>query len=124
MEIYKKISLIRVPEDADDVRDELIDRFGDLPKPTERLLDVALAKAIATEYGIERVESQGGNIVFMVKQPNLALWSEVFSRFLGMRFGPTGDRVIFRTTDAELAAITAKILTEYHKAAVDYFKER
>jgi transcription-repair coupling factor (superfamily II helicase) len=124
MEMYKKISLIRIPEDADDVRDELIDRFGDLPKPTERLLDVALAKAIATEYGIERVESQGGNIVFMVKQPNLAIWSEVFSSFPGMRFGPSGDRVIFRTSDGELASITARIMTEYHKSAEDFYKER
>ena len=32
-----------------DVQDELIDRFGDMPKPVQNLLNVALVKAVAAD---------------------------------------------------------------------------
>lgn len=117
MEMYKKISLIRTPEDEEDIKDELYDRFGDIPKVTLRLLDVAITKAVATEWGIERVEYQSANLVFVVKRPDLGIWSEVFSAFPGMRFSPSGDRVLYRVTDGELASAAAKIMREYYKFA-------
>ena len=116
MEMYKKISLIRTPEDERDVYDEFVDRFGNLPKATERLLSVALTKAIATEAGIERVEWQGVNLIFVVKKPDLDIWSEVFSENEGMRFSPGGDRIIYRLGAADAAECAAKIMKDYHLA--------
>ena len=49
MEMYKKISLITSPEDGEDILDELIDRYGNPPRPVERLLEVALMKALCEE---------------------------------------------------------------------------
>ena len=116
MEMYKKISLILTPEDADDVTDELIDRFGDPPRQTMRLVEVALIKAIATEAGIDRIECNGGNLIFILKKPSLALWSEVFAKYPGMRFAPSGDRVIYRLTDADVCAAAVGIMKEYRAA--------
>ena len=116
MEMYKKISLILTPDDADDVTDELIDRFGDPPRQTMRLVEVALIKAIATEAGIERIECSGGNLIFILKKPSLALWSEVFAKYPGMRFAPSGDRVIYRLTDADVCAAAVGIMKEYRAA--------
>jgi hypothetical protein len=93
--------------------DEFIDRFGDMPKPTERLIRVALTKAIATEVGVERIEWQGGNLIFVVKRPDLALWSEVFAKWKNMRFGPVGDRVIYRPDNADVCSIASKIMKDY-----------
>ena len=39
--IYKKIAAISDKEDFSDMKDELIDRFGDIPKPTWNLIRVA-----------------------------------------------------------------------------------
>ena len=47
MEIYKRIAAIETDEDAMDMRDELIDRFGDVPRPVENLLEIAQLKALA-----------------------------------------------------------------------------
>ena len=116
MEMYKKISLILTPEDADDVTDELIDRFGEPPRQTVRLVEVALIKAIATEAGIEKIESTGGNLIFITKKPSLELWSEVFAKYKGIRFAPTGDRVIYRLTDADVCAAASGIMKEYKRA--------
>ena len=116
MEMYKKISLILTPEDQRDVYDEFVDRFGNLPKATERLLSVALTKAIATEAGIERVEWQGANLVFVTKKPDLAVWSEVFSANEGLRFSPGGDRIIYRLGSADATECAVKIMKDYYSA--------
>ena len=116
MEMYKKISHIETPEDELDIADEFMDRFGDMPRPTRRLLDVAIAKAIAEKADIDKVEWRGGDLVFIVKRPDLAIWSEVFSRWHGMRFAPTGDRVIWRLANGEPAEAAAKIMKDYYTA--------
>ena len=113
MEMYKKISLICTPEDERDVYDEFLDRFGTPPKATERLLSVATAKAVATEAGIERIQWQGANLIFVVKKPDLAVWSEVFAKNDGMKFSPAGDRIIYRIT-GDATECAAKIMREYY----------
>ncbi len=77
MEMYKKISLIKTGEDKDDIFDEMTDRFGNVPKPVERLLNVALIKAMATDAQITRIEFKNGTLSFLSAVPNLSAWSEV-----------------------------------------------
>ncbi len=47
LEIYRRIAQIENRADYEDVQDELIDRFGDIPRPVDHLLKVALLKARA-----------------------------------------------------------------------------
>lgn len=47
LDIYKRISSIENEEEYLDMQDELMDRFGDIPKPVENLLRVAALKALA-----------------------------------------------------------------------------
>ena len=61
LDIYKRISAIESEEEYMDMQDELIDRFGDIPKAVDNLLRIALIKALAhqayvTEVGINRQE--------------------------------------------------------------------
>ena len=115
MEMYKKISLVCTPDDAADILDELIDRYGNPPRPVERLLEVALMRAICEEVGITRVECKDDTLLFHISKPNLATWSEVFDKFKGMRFAPSGDRVIYKFR-GEPSRIGADILKTYLKA--------
>lgn len=61
LDIYKRISSIENEEEYMDMQDELMDRFGEYPKPVDNLLKVAGLKALAhrsfvTEVSINRQE--------------------------------------------------------------------
>ena len=61
LDVYKRISAIENEEEYMDMQDELIDRFGDIPRPVENLLKVAELKATAhrayvTEVAVNRQE--------------------------------------------------------------------
>ncbi len=61
LDIYKRISGIENQDEYSDMQDELIDRFGDIPRSVENLLLIARVKAMAhqaevTEVNINRQE--------------------------------------------------------------------
>ncbi len=61
LDIYKRISSIENEEEHMDMQDELMDRFGDIPRPVDNLLVVASLKALAhrayvTEVKVNRQE--------------------------------------------------------------------
>ena len=116
MEMYKKISLIQSPLDADDIYDELTDRYGDMPRAVERLLEVALSKALAEQIGFSRVEARDGVLIISIGKPDLSLWSELFSKYKGMRFSPNGDKVAYKFKGGEPSKIAKEILFDYYKA--------
>lgn len=86
MEMYKKISLIGTDADRQDVTDELLDRFGEIPAETARLLDVALCRALASRASVKRVEERDGYLRFVLEKPDLAAWSEVLAAHRGLSF--------------------------------------
>lgn len=51
IDVYKKIAAIQNKDDAFDVTDELIDRFGDPPGAVQGLIDVALVRGRAAGSG-------------------------------------------------------------------------
>jgi transcription-repair coupling factor (superfamily II helicase) len=55
IEIYKKIASIENREDKMDMEEEIIDRFGDVPKPLENLLNIAFIKALAKPLKITSI---------------------------------------------------------------------
>ncbi len=115
MEMYKKISLIGCPEDASDISDEFLDRFGEPPKTVERLILVALMKALAEKLGFSKISFVGGDLVFFTGRPELSVWSEVFAKFSGMRIAPTADRVIYRYSGSDAVEAGSGILSEYYR---------
>ncbi|MBO7690525.1 MAG: transcription-repair coupling factor [Clostridia bacterium] len=57
--MYRRIADIRTAEDAMDVTDELIDRFGDPPPAVEGLIEVALLRNTAARLGIHEITQRG-----------------------------------------------------------------
>ena len=55
MDIYKRIAGIETDEEYEDMQDELIDRFGDIPSQVENLLQVVLLKAAAHKVYITEI---------------------------------------------------------------------
>ena len=64
MDLYRRIALIRTESDADDVLDELIDRYGEPPQPVLKLMDVALLRAEAVQIGVSDISQRGSEITF------------------------------------------------------------
>ncbi len=54
--MYRRIADIRTPDDALDVTDELIDRFGEPPKSVKGLIDIALIRNRSAALGIISIE--------------------------------------------------------------------
>jgi len=67
LEIYKKIAMIQNQRDCYDMQEEIEDRFGDLPRPVQRLLDIALLKARAHAIGIISLAEKQGKLVVTFK---------------------------------------------------------
>ena len=70
IEAYKRIAGIENQEDAGDVLDELIDRYGDTPQSVSSLVEVSLARATASRVGILKI---------MQKNDALLLYSGSFT---------------------------------------------
>ena len=64
IEIYQDIALCKNEEDIQDVTDELIDRFGNIPKEIEKLLEISRIKQMAKTKGVEKISNRRDNIIF------------------------------------------------------------
>jgi len=64
MEIYRRIASVESMEEADDLEDEVEDRFGDIPEPTRNLIMISRIRALAAKLGIESI-IQKGDIINM-----------------------------------------------------------
>lgn len=79
MDIYRKIAMIRTEEEADDLTDELIDRYGDLPPGVNSLIQIALLRGLAGKAGITDISQKAGFIRFTVRNFDMAKVSRMYS---------------------------------------------
>ena len=59
LDVYKRIAAIETEEEMDDMTEELIDRFGDIPKKVQQLLHIAALKGLAHSAYVTAVEQKG-----------------------------------------------------------------
>ena len=64
IEIYQNIALCRNEQDIQNVIDEIIDRFGNMPEELENLLDIARIKYLAKAQNIVKIASRKTAVVF------------------------------------------------------------
>ena len=62
LEMYRRIADIRTKDDAGDVIDEMIDRFGDVPGSVETLINVALVRSKAMQMGVTAIRQREEHI--------------------------------------------------------------
>jgi len=58
IDMYRKIAFIQNDADAEDLVDELCDRFGEPPAPVSNLITVAMCRRKAAELGFTAVEQK------------------------------------------------------------------
>ena len=70
MDLYRRMAAIRSEEDADDLLDEIVDRYGEPPKGVLNLIDIALLRAKARMAGIVDIKQKAGDVFFTLHNLN------------------------------------------------------
>ena len=65
IEMYQEIALCKNEEDIQNVVDEMIDRFGNMPNEIENLLDIARIKTLCKKLKISKVQEKRNFVVFI-----------------------------------------------------------
>ena len=75
MDLYRRIAAIRDESEADDLVDELIDRYGEPPRTVNNLISVALLRAAAAQAGVTDIAQKKGQLVFTLDHFELERFS-------------------------------------------------
>lgn len=115
LELYKRIASLSNEEEYDDMMDELIDRYGNIPTAVMNLLQVALLKSEAHRAYITQLE-QKGEQVFLTMYPKARIDVDKIDPLLKARrnelkFKP-GENPVFI---ADISRIAKKDLLIYLK---------
>ena len=70
MDLYRRMAAIRGQEDADDLLDEIVDRYGEPPKGVLNLIDIALLRSQARLCGIKDIRQKAGDVLFTLANLN------------------------------------------------------
>ncbi len=70
MDLYRRMAAIRSQEDADDLLDEIVDRYGEPPKGVLNLVEIALLRANARKVGICDIRQKTGDVHFTMTNLN------------------------------------------------------
>ncbi|MBQ9742611.1 MAG: transcription-repair coupling factor [Ruminococcus sp.] len=92
LDVYKLIADIRTPEQASDVVDELIDRFGDVPKSVMGLIDVALIRNSAAQMGIYEIKQNDTTLLMYVKDIKNPALISLITKAKGNAFLSAGSK--------------------------------
>ena len=69
MDLYRQIASLSNEDEADDLIDELCDRFGEPPRVTLTLIDISLMRHAASQAGISDISQKSGNLKITMCEP-------------------------------------------------------
>ena len=67
LEIYKKIASIRSQQDADEIEEEIEDRFGNIPEQIRNLIHISFIKSVAQKIGISNISETKTHVKLQFK---------------------------------------------------------
>ena len=85
VDCYRKIAMIENDEDAYVVTDELIDRYGDVPRAVEGLIEVAKLRRIAQKMHLTEIIQSGDVMIFYPEKTDKKTMERVSA--VGGKFG-------------------------------------
>lgn len=92
LSIYKRIADIKTDADAEDVLDELIDRFGDPPAGVEGLVKVALLRNSAAGLGIYEIGQNNNSLLLYVEKIDMSKVAVLVRAMRGRILVSTGPK--------------------------------
>lgn len=101
LQMYKKIASIETQEDMEEIVDEMLDRFGDLPRETYNLVKISRIRSLACLLATSRVYEQNGKIMVQFGKDNMLngyAMMHVMNRFGHAAFVHAGVEPYIRLT--------------------------
>ena len=109
--LYKRIGDIKDKETLEDIRAELIDRFGKLPPEVDNLLAVVEIKALCRQAGIDRIDAGSKGLLIGLRNNTFAhpdkLMDLIISSFGTIKVRP--DQRLF--IEKDLSSYQDRVLT-------------
>ena len=121
IEIYQNIALCKNEEDLQNVIDELIDRYGNMPEQLENLIDIARIKYLAKELKIEKIASRKTAVIFTFapqaqKEDNLIDITEIIKKYgTKIKFSSGIKQMVTLEISNEKEKIILKEVTDFLK---------
>ncbi|MFV8829734.1 transcription-repair coupling factor [Alkalihalobacterium sp. APHAB7] len=123
IEMYKKFRAVENMEDLSDLKDELIDRFGDYPEEVADLLSIAKIKLYAKEEKVSEITQTKDNCTIMLteekskRMDGAKLFELVNQLGRAVTLGTSGEKikVVIKTkgmTSKDLLSICERFLSE------------
>lgn len=72
IQMYKRVKAVESEKDYEDLLDELMDRFGNMPLEAERLMRIARMKVWAKIAGVESIKEKNGQLVVKISSGGTA----------------------------------------------------
>ncbi|MBR6033702.1 MAG: transcription-repair coupling factor [Clostridia bacterium] len=94
IEIYQNIALCRTEKDIENVTDEMLDRYGNIPKEAQNLLQIARIKNICKKIGVIKVAQKEQVVIFLFEAESFRMeWvDELLKKFRNqIKFSPAKD---------------------------------
>ncbi|MDO4486307.1 MAG: transcription-repair coupling factor [Bacillota bacterium] len=121
LQMYKKIAMIENDNDESEIVDELLDRFGDIPKYTMNLIKISKIRSMAAVIGVKEITQQGYKVIFRLWE-NIRLNENMMSKLVAVYGGRLmingGKEPYIRLTinkEDPLKAIEAFLQTALHE---------
>lgn len=102
LDIYKRIAGVETHAESEDMKEELLDRFGEVPKSVDNLLRIALLRVLAHELYITEVKGRNGELKLTMR-PDAGIRVENIPEILGkhknkLTFSARGTPVFYTVT--------------------------
>ena len=98
IEAYKRIAAIQTAEDAADVLDELIDRYGDPPPSVSDLVNVSLVRVQASAVGVYEVTQKKDTLILQLESLELPMIRGLLVAFDGRVTAGAGTKPYLSVT--------------------------
>ena len=92
IEIYQDIANCRTEEDIQNVIEEIIDRYGNMPKEVISLIDIARIKNIAREKNIIKIQSKPNGIMFLFSKFDFSKLDTIMDYYRNNIYFPSQEK--------------------------------
>lgn len=92
IDMYRRIATISSEEDIEEVREEYIDRYGDIPESVDNLIKIAYIKSMASELFISDISQKDDLIIFTAgREISARAIVEIMAEYKGKMMFSSGE---------------------------------
>jgi transcription-repair coupling factor (superfamily II helicase) len=116
MKIYRRLANVKSVEEVEDIKKEIIDRFGKIPESSENLFVHSEIRVLICDLKIVKVSYQNGNVELVFRDKETLADFSKFKKFHSVNLQKNVMILSDVVKDGNLKALL-KLLLEYKKHA-------